>query len=346
MLGIVRDRSTVFWMFAFPIIFVVIFGLAFGQENVGGFKVGVVVDRSTATGEALATAFESIEALEVSTGDQVSELDALRDGDRYAVVVAVPGSSAAGGPETVIVYYDPSRGTAAQLVLPVVQQVVGGVNQQLSGQPPLLTVEVESVRSSDLRFIDFFLPGVIGFSIMQAGMFAAIPFVQLRVSRVLKRFSATPVSRWAVIGSQGVTRLILAVVQTVVLLVVGRLLFDVHIGNNLLGMAAFVLLGGMAFLCMGLAISGLARTEESVPALVQAVSFPMMFLAGVFWPIETFPAAVQVISRVLPLTFLGDGLRQVMVGGAALYPLWVNYLVLLAWTVVAAVLAVRLFKWE
>jgi ABC-2 type transport system permease protein len=347
MLGIIRDRSTVFWMFAFPILFVVLFGLAFGQENVGGFKVGVVVDRSTETGQALVQAFESVPALEVSTDDQESELEALRDGDRYAVVVTQSGESVGGaGPETVVVYYDPSRGTAAQVVLPIVQQVVGGVNQQLSGQPPTLTVQTESVRSNDLRFIDFFLPGVIGFSIMQAGMFAAIPFVQLRVTKVLKRFSATPVSRWSILGSQGVTRLILAVVQTIVLLVVGRLLFDVHTGNNVLGTAAFVLLGGMTFLCMGLAVSGLAKTEESVPALVQAVSFPMMFLAGVFWPIEAFPDVVQVIARVLPLTFLGDGLRQVMVGGAALYPLWVDFLALLAWTAVSAVLAVRFFRWE
>lgn len=344
LLGIVRDRSTVFWMFLFPILFVVLFGLAFGQQEVGGFRVGVSVDPSTEAGAALTQALEGVEALEVSTGDLDQELEALRDGDRYAVVTL--RSDAGGEGAEVLVYYDPSRGTASQVVLPIVRQVVGGVNQSLSGQPPLLTVEEESVLSSDLRFIDFFLPGVIGFSIMQAGMFAAIPFVQLRVSRVLKRFSATPVSRWAILSSQGVTRLILAVAQTVVLLVVGRLLFDVHIGNNVLGMAAFVLLGGVAFLCLGLAVSGLARTEESVPALVQAVSFPMMFLAGVFWPIENFPAAIQVISRLLPLTFLGDGLRQVMVGGAALYPLWVDYLVLLGWTAVAAVLAVRLFRWE
>lgn len=348
MLGIVRDRSSVFWMFAFPILFVVLFGLAFGQETVGGFKVGVVVDQSTATGGALLKAFESVPALEISTGDQDSEMAALRDGDRYAVVVTQSGENLGGGagPETVMVYYDPSRGTAAQVVLPIVQQVVGSVNQQLTGVPPALMVQTESVRSSDLRFIDFFLPGVIGFSIMQAGMFAAIPFVQLRVTKVLKRFSATPLSRWSILSSQGVTRLILAVVQTIVLLVVGRLLFDVHTGDNLLGTAAFVLLGGMTFLCMGLALSGLAKTEESVPALVQAVSFPMMFLAGVFWPIETFPEAVQVISRVLPLTFLGDALRQVMVGGAALYPLWVDFLALFAWMGASAVLAVRLFRWE
>jgi ABC-2 type transport system permease protein len=348
-LSIVRDRSTVFWTFAFPIVFVVLFGLAFSRDEVGPFGVGVAVDESTPTGQALSQALGNVEALDISTGSLDDELEALRDGDRYAVITTQPAPSAAanGAAATeVVVYYDPSRGTAAQVVLPIVQQVVGGVNQELTGQPPLLTVQQQSVRSTDLSFIDFFLPGVIGFSIMQTGMFAAIPFVQLRVTRVLKRLSATPVSRWAVISSQAVVRLLLAVVQTVVLLLVGRLLFDVHIGNDILGMAAFVVLGGLAFLCMGLAISGLAKTEESVPALVQAVSFPMMFLAGVFWPIENFPPLVQAISRVLPLTFLGDGLRQVMVGGAALYPLWVDYAVLTAWLAASALLAVRFFRWE
>jgi ABC-2 type transport system permease protein len=246
----------------------------------------------------------------------------------------------------VVVYYDPSRGTAAQIVLPIIQQVVGGVNQQLTGQPPQLSVRTESVRSDDLSFIDFFLPGMIGFSIMQTGMFAAIPFVQLRVTRVLKRLNATPVSRAAVLSSQALVRLALAVVQTVVLLGVGRLLFDIHISRNVVGIASFILLGGVTFLCLGLAVSGLAKTEESVPALVQAVSFPMMFLAGVFWPIENFPPAVQAVSRLLPLTFLGDGLRQVMVGGASLNPLWLDYFALAVWGAITALLAVRLFRWE
>ena len=348
LLGIVRDRSTIFWMFAFPILFVVIFGLAFGRSDVGSYRVGIVAYESTPAGQALVQALRRVEPFRVSTGDIDDELARLKDGERYAVVTLAPSAAgtAGGAPEQVVVYYDPSRGTAAQIVLPIVRQVVGRVDLQLSGRSPMLAVEERSILSSSLRFIDFFLPGVIGFSIMQAGMFAAVPFVQLRVTRVLKRFSATPLSRTTVLASQAVTRLILAVAQTVVLLLVGRLLFDVQIGANVPGMAAFVLLGGLAFLFLGLAVSGMARTEESVPALVQAVSFPMMFLAGIFWPIETFPRAVQAVSRVLPLTFLGDGLRQVMVGGGALYPLWVDYLVLAGWVAVAGFLAVRLFKWE
>lgn len=348
-LGILRDRSTVFFMLLLPVLFVAFFGLAFGRADVGDFSVGVAVDGSTPAGQALLRGLESSGALDVSSGRLDDELAALKDGDRYAVVATAPAPSAgaaAGSAIEVVVYYDPSRGTAAQIVAPIVQQVVAGVNQQLSGQPPQLHVRQESVRSSDLSFIDFFLPGMIGFSIMQTGMFAAIPFVQLRVTRVLKRLNATPVSRASVLASQAVVRLALAVIQTVVLLLVGRLLFDITISSNLLGIASFLVLGGVTFLCLGLAVSGLAKTEESVPALVQAVSFPMMFLAGVFWPIENFPPIVQALSRILPLTFLGDGLRQVMVGGAALNPLWVDYAVLAVWGAIAALLAVRLFRWE
>jgi ABC-2 type transport system permease protein len=349
MLGIVRDRATVFWMLAFPVLFVVIFGMAFGRNDVGTFNVGVVVDESTPTGQALLEGFRSVEVFKVSTGSLDDELAKLRDGDRAVVVTTAPADAASAQPaaaSTVVVQFDPAEQTAQQIVLPIVRQVVNGVDQQLTGRTPVLTVEERSVRSDNLRYIDFFVPGIIAFSIMQAGMFAAIPLVQLRINRVLKRFGATPISRWAVLASQGATRLIISIVTTVVLLLVGKLLFDIHIGSNWLGMAAFVLLGGAAFLALGFFISGLSKTEEAVPALVQLVSFPMMFLGGVFFPIETFPRVVQVIARVLPLTFLADGLRQVMVGGAALYPLWIDCVVLLGWMLVGGVLALRVFKWE
>lgn len=346
MLGITRDRATVFWMFLFPILFIVIFGLAFGRSDVGSYRVGVAVDQSTLAGRALVEALRGVAPFTISTGSAGDELARLRAGDRDAVVTLAAAPTAPDLAGAVVVSYDPSRAVAAQIVLPIIRQVVDQVDRDLSGRPQTLTVEARSVRSASLRFIDFFLPGVIGFSIMQSGMFAAIPLVQLRVGRMLKRFGATPVSRGAVLASQGLARLALALAQTAVLLLVGRLLFNIHISANWPGMLGFVLLGGIVFLALGFAISGLARTEEAVPALVQAVSFPMMFLAGVFFPIENFPRPVQALSRILPLTFLGDGLRQVMVGGAPLNPVWVDVLLLLGWLAAAAVLAVRFFKWE
>ncbi len=348
--GMVRERSTLFWFFAFPVIFVVIFGLVFGRSDVGTYDVGVAVDTSSPAGAALVAALRSVQPFRVHIGTEAEEIQRLRDGDRHAVVTLVPAPAASAAPSqtagTVVVYLDPSQGAAAQIVRPIIQQVVDAVDRQLSGRAPLLVMEERSVRSSSLRYIDFFLPGVLGFSLMQSGMFAAMPLVQLRVTRVLKRFGATPISRAAVLVSQGVARLVLAVAQTVVLLIVGRLLFGVQVGANWLALAVFVPLGSAVFLAFGFAVSGLANTEEATPALVQAVSFPMMFLAGVFWPVENFPSFIQPLARVLPLTFLADGLRQALVGGAALYPQWLNLLALCAWGAAALLLAVRLFKWE
>jgi ABC-2 type transport system permease protein len=348
--GMVRERSTLFWFFAFPVLFVVIFGLVFGRGDVGTYDVGVAVDTSLPAGAALVEALRGVKAFRVHIGDEGEELKRLKDGDRHAVVTLVPASAASAVPNpaagTVVVYLDPSRFAAEQIVRPIIQQVVDAVDRQLSGRAPVLALEERSVRSSGLRFIDFFLPGMLGFSLMQSGMFAAMPLVQLRVTRVLKRFGATPVSRAAVLVSQGVARLVLAVAQTMVLLAVGRLLFGVHVGASWPAMIVFVPLGSAVFLALGFAISGLARTEEATPALVQAVSFPMMFLSGVFWPVENFPPFIQLLARVLPLTFLADGLRQAMAGGFALYPQWLNLLALAAWGAIALLLAVRLFKWE
>jgi ABC-2 type transport system permease protein len=350
--SIVRDRSTIFWMFLMPLLFVVVFGLAFGRSDVGSYRVGLAVDESIPTGAALATALREVKVFTIDKGSYEHELDKLRDGDRYVVIsfgqasTASAGAAVAQQPAEVIVSYDPSRAASVQIVLPLVRQVVDSVDRALAGYTPRLQVTERSVLSDSLEFIDFFLPGIIGFSIMQSGMFAAIPLTQLRETRVLKRFRATPLPRWAVLVSQGLVRLGMALVQMVVLLVAGRLLFDVNVEANWPAVLAIVVLGSALFLALGFAVSGVARTEEAVPALVQVVSFPMMFLSGVFFPVESFPEAVQVIARVLPLTFLGDGLRQVMVGGGGLHPLWLNYLALVAWGAVSAVLAVRLFRWE
>jgi ABC-2 type transport system permease protein len=291
----------------------------------------------------------AVEPFDVSTGSLDDELAALRKGRRSAVVTTQTAPAASAMPaaaDTVVVYFDPSRGSATQIVVPIIRQVVESVDRELSGAPQTLIVEPRSIQSQNLDFIDFFLPGMIAFSIMQAGMFAAVPLVQLRVSHALKRFGATPIARWTVLASQGATRLVLAAAQAAVLLLVGRMLFGIHVSSNWPGMLLFLLLGGAAFLGLGFAVSGLARTEEAVPALVQLVSFPMMFLSGVFWPIDTFPAPLQTFARALPLTFLGDGLRQVMVGGTPINPLWVDAAVLAGWVLVGGILAVRFFRWE
>ena len=81
--------------------------------------------------------------------------------------------------------------------------------------------------------------------------------------------------------------------------------------------AVFVVLGSVTFLALGYVIASFAKTEDSANGMVSVIQFPMMFLSGTFFPIEAMPPPLQTVARLIPLTYLSDALRQVMVGGAA-----------------------------
>jgi ABC-2 type transport system permease protein len=152
-------------------------------------------------------------------------------------------------------------------------------------------VQMQTVSTSDLRSIDYLLPGVIAMSLMQLGLFGtAAPLVSLREKQVLRRMGATPLSKTNLLASQVAFRLTTALAQTAIIVIVGALAFDVHIDTaNLLAIIGVVLLGATTFITFGYFVSGLARTEEAVQGIVSLPNFIFMFLSGIFFPLEMMP---------------------------------------------------------
>jgi len=91
-----RDFSALFWTFAFPIIFIVVFGIIFSNEGDISFDLGVVNEDGAAS-QQLVDGFEGIDAFDVSVGSREDELAALEDGDRSAVIIIPEGTGAALG---------------------------------------------------------------------------------------------------------------------------------------------------------------------------------------------------------------------------------------------------------
>ena len=245
------------------------------------------------------------------------------------------------------VHYDPSSQTTSQVVLTIVEKVVGGFDQSLTRQPALLTIQAFTTTVSSLRTVDFLLPGILAMALMQLGVMAtAPPLVQLREQQILRRLGATPLSRSMLLSAQVCLRLTIGLTQTVLLILVGSLVFHVHMIGNWLDLAGFVVLGALMFVSLGYLMSGLAKTQDSIMGLSQLINFPMMFLSGLFFPVDMMPGWIQPVINAMPLTYLADGLRQIMVGAIPLHSLQVDLIVLAAWLVVCAVLAVRFFRWE
>jgi ABC-2 type transport system permease protein len=107
-----------------------------------------------------------------------------------------------------------------------------------------------------------------------------------------------------------------------------------------------VLLGSLTFIALGYVIGSFAPTEEAANGMTSVVQFPLMFLSGTFFPIDAMPDALRAVARAMPLTYLGDALRQVMVDGTPFSPLWVCFAVLAGWLVVCFGIAFRFFRWQ
>jgi ABC-2 type transport system permease protein len=345
-----RDRLAMFWTLAFPIFFIVLFGIIFSGGGDTTYDLGLVVEDSGPVGEGLRQTFGQVTVFKVTEGERDAVLAKLKKGDLSVVVIVPPGASAAvtSGQSTKLeVHYDPTSQVTANIVLSIVEKVVDGFERGFTQRPTLLTLERFTVTASRLRNIDFLLPGILAMSLMQLGLFATAPaIVQLREQQVLRRIGATPLPRTTLIAAQVLHRITIGLVQTVVIIIVGSLMFKVSILGNVAMLAGFVLVGALMFVAMGYMISGFAKTQESVIGISQLINFPMMFLSGLFFPVEVMPAWIRPVVVAMPLTYLADALRQIMVGAPPVNALAIDFAVLVAWLIGCSILAVRFFRWE
>ncbi|RLE30091.1 ABC transporter permease [Candidatus Acetothermia bacterium] len=345
-----RDRMALFWMFAFPVLFVLLFGFVFGGSDELHLRLGVVAPAGDPVATGLLAGLEGLPMVEVSHGDLSAELSALEGGDRDGVLVLPQGLSSAlsrGERAVVELYYDAAQGNTARILLAVVDQFLGEAERRQAGVSRSFVLVRKPIQAREFRPIDYMLPGVVAMALMQLGLFGvAATLLQMRERKILRRFWATPVPRATFIGAQVTQRVGIALLQAGIITVVGHFVFSVPILGAPALMAGVVILGALTFVSLGYFIASLSRTVEAGSALMQVVNFPMMFLSGIFWPVEWMPGFLRPVIYALPLTYLGDALRQAMVRASPMFPLWVDLAVLGAWLSLCGLFSVWLFKWE
>jgi ABC-2 type transport system permease protein len=347
--SLLRDRAALFWTLAFPLIFVVIFGLIFSGGPTPASYGFVDLDGSPASG-TVKQAFASIDGVTLVEGSQDQLLQKMRNGDVNAVIIVPAGygaSVAAGGPPaSVTVYTDPSQSQTDARTRTLVGFVLGAINQQAAGRPPAVTPQFETIQTADFNYLSYLIPSILGMSLMQGGVFAAIPLVADREKLILKRLGATPLRRWQLVGSNVLVRLLVAFLQTLIIVGVGTALFGLETTGRWVATGFFIILGSLTFISIGYVIASFTSTEEAANGVTQVVQLPMLFLSGIFFPIATMGDVLQTVAKFLPLTYLGDALRQVMVDGTPFAPLATCAMVLAGWLVVCFGISARFFKWQ
>jgi len=331
-----REPSAVFWTYGFPILLTVALGIAFRNRPPERIAVAVEEGEAADTIAGVLTRPDYKDTFSVAVIPPEECAERLRIG-RAAVVVTARSTEG-----TFTYQYDPTRPESLHA-----QLRVDNALQRAAGRTDPVTVEVQEVTRPGSRYIDFLLPGLLGMNLMGSGLWGVgFVAVDLRVRKLLKRFTATPMRRshflWSMVGA----RMLFTLPEMVVILLAGALLFDVPVLGNYLSIFVVVAAGGACFAGLGLLVASRAQRIETVSGLMNLVMLPMWLLSGIFFSTENFPDLVQPLILALPLTHLNNALRTVILEGAPLASQWLPMLVLLAIGGVSFHLAVRLFRWS
>jgi ABC-2 type transport system permease protein len=344
---LMRQRALIISSLGLAVISMLVFGFLFGGNGSSKTRLGIVdQDHSSIAGQVVSQLQRS-DALQIFTGANDEEQQALKDGNRDAVLL-IPagfGQQFTQSGAHLQVFYDQSNPITAATTRLTVQAVVDGINRATLHQPGPVTLEQQAVKVKDLREIDFITPGMLGMLLLWANLAVGVQLVNWRELGITKRLAATPLRPLTMISAQVVARLALSLVQAVVLLALAIWIFNVHIYGNLWLLGLVVVVGALTLLSLGFAIASFVRKSEAANSILLLVSFPMMFLGGSYFPVNSAPSFLQPVVHAMPLYYLNDALRQVIEYGAGWSAIQTGMLVMLAWIVASMLVVWRAFKW-
>jgi ABC-2 type transport system permease protein len=324
----IREPEALFWVFIFPVILAAGLGVAFRNRPPEVLQIVTVNDQ-------LAASLRQEKLLGVRQMSPAAAEQELRTGKAALLVEPGPNGS-------VEYRYDdsnPEGRTARMLADRAIERAAGRADPVASAD--------RLVREPGSRYIDFLIPGLLGMNLMGSAIWGmGFAIVDARRKKLMKRLIATPMPRAFYLLSFLLSRLFLLVVEVLVVLGFGVLVFGVPLRGSIASLLALCFLGSFSFSALGLLIASRPRTIEAASGIMNVVMMPMWIVSGVFFSSQRFPDAVQPLIRALPLTAVIDALRMQMLQGAGLSQLTPQMATLGAWLVICFALALKLFRWK
>lgn len=345
--SIAKSPSAVVFTIAFPLVFILVFGFLGGGSN---FNIKIGIAPGSDTLNPVYMALKNIDAIKIAGAKDGQQLQELLQKGKISALVNILQNT--GEPKyKVLLQVNAADQDKAIQLRSIIEKVVLSQDQIAAARTAsLLDIEQTVVESRKLSTIDFILPGQLGFSLLAASVFGtAFVFFNLRQALVLKRFFATPIRREFIILGEGLARMIFQLIGALFIILVGYFAFGytlIHGVVTVINMLLICMLGLLVFMSFGFTISGLAKSESTIPPLSNMITLPQFLLAGTFFSIDVFPKWMQPIPKVLPLTYLNDALREVAFEGSSLWDVRMDIGILILWGIIGYFIASRVFKWE
>jgi ABC-2 type transport system permease protein len=359
--GYLRNVIGLFFGLIFPVILILIFGAIFSGNSSGAITV---YTQNQDTGPFpipqmdIATQFidvlnhtGTINIQLVSPSENFTKYLADHSAsDGIIIPMNFSDSYTAGAPVNVTVYGNPTSSSSG-IVSGTVNGVINHFNlyyfnlKYNDNTSAIISITQTTVNTQQTKYVDFLIPGLIGFSILVNPMFSLVEISsQYKKTKLFKQLSLTPLSKMEWLASKVLWYIFLSVLSFLLMATVGIFVFGAHITLTA-WLIPFFILGPMLFASMGMLVGTLAKNPETAGVIGNVITFPMMFLAGTFFPLSIMPQYLQSIAHILPLFYIIEGLNNVMVYGNITSAL-IDIAVIAVITVIVFVAAAKLFKWR
>ena len=349
-----RDKTAIFFTIAFPLILLFVFGSLFSKNSDVSFKVALINKSNSSFASEFVKSTDDQKILKVNkeVTDLAGAKEKMNRGELDAAIVLpksfgeVPTGKAYPSGQAEVLYTQNNQ-QAGQALNSILQAQFQGLNAKFVKADTPFTVKSEQTNDRGLSSFDYIFSGLLGFSIIGIGIFGPMNvFPELKKQGILRRFHTTTLKVWqyflSTVASQALIGLLAFVVQFAVAIGV----FHLQVVGNYFELAAFLILGTITILGIGLALGGWAKNERQVAPLGNIIVFPMMFLSGTFFPRFLMPDWLQKVSAFLPLTPIVDGIRLIATEGKHLTQIGPQVGLVVAWMIVIYIIAFRVFRWE
>ena len=320
--GWFRSKGGMFWSLAFPVILILLFGAIFSGVGSSKYTLYVQDKDNTTMSQQFVGILLKTGVLDIKNLSADINITAYIKKNNIKSVLVIPKGTSDEINRSYIdptekvnltYYFDPSEQTQTQVIRTIIASVIQQLNKDLTSRRDVIGLSDVSTITENFNFIDFFLPGMIGFTIMQGAIYGSIERnTKYRKDGILRKLLTTPITRTEWILAKMLFMMFLAGITTALITIIGILVFGMTV--NITPLAIIILIGtSFLFSGMGMLIGRFVKEEETADTAAGAISFPMMFLAGTFFPLEQMPGFLQTIARLLPLYYVNEGLRNAMI---------------------------------
>ena len=340
-----RNKQYIVFSLILPLLILAIVGLNDGDND--PIEIGIVNNSKSNLSQQFVDQLTSNKLFNIIQGSEGTLRNELVNGDLMIVLIIPSAMDDKVKSSNIKLLVDKSQTQFIQTIEPILNQSLLSIEREITGRASMFNLVIEDVKSRTLSYIDFLLPGIMAFMLMNLSIAGSgFNVVEFRRRGILKRLFVTPIKPIDFVLAIVIARMVIVLGQLSIIFGFALAILDANIVGSVVSLYFAIMLSVLMFLTLGFSIGSLAKTQESVGVLATIFIYPQLVLSGIFFPIETLPEYIHPFAELLPLSLVADAMRSIANDGLELIDIYANFIGIGIWIVIGMLISTKLFVWK